>query len=80
MQYRKFCLSALAVALAFSGAANAAYPNSIAGLGDSITRAALSDNSIGGLNYGQPEHAWSTGYSSSDGVNSHYERILAANP
>ena len=80
MQYRKFCLAALAVALAFSGAANAAYPNSIAGLGDSITRAALSDNSIGGLNYGQPEHSWSTGNSSTDGVNSHYERIRAANP
>lgn len=56
------------------------YPNSIAGLGDSISRAALSDNSLGGLNYGQPEHSWSTGYEAGDGVNSHYERILAANP
>lgn len=59
--------------------AQAQLPNSIAGLGDSITRAALADNSIGGLDYGQPQHSWSTGYESGDGVNSHYERILASN-
>lgn len=63
-----------------AGTAHAQLPNSIAGLGDSISRAALSDNSIGGLDYGQPEHSWSTGYESGDGVDSHYERILAANP
>lgn len=78
--YSRVFLTVLAAMLVFSGTAYAAYPNSIAGLGDSITRAALSDNSIGGLAYGQPEHSWSTGYSSSDPVSSHYERILAANP
>jgi lysophospholipase L1-like esterase len=59
--------------------AHAQLPNSIAGLGDSITRAALADNSFGGLSFGQPEHSWTTGYESGDGVDSHYERILAAN-
>lgn len=78
----KRILAGLAVsALALSGAATAqSYPNSIAGLGDSITRAALADNSIGGLSYGQPEHSWSTGYEAGDGVDSHYERIRVANP
>ncbi|MDZ4858604.1 MAG: GDSL-type esterase/lipase family protein [Candidatus Hydrogenedentes bacterium] len=81
MQSRKFYFAALAIAaLVCSGAAQAQLPNSIAGLGDSITRAALSDNSIGGLDYGQPQHSWSTGYEAGDGVTSHYERILAANP
>lgn len=70
--------TALAAALV-AGVASAQLPNSIAGLGDSITRAALADNSLGGLDYGQPEHSWSTGYESGDGVDSHYERILAAN-
>jgi lysophospholipase L1-like esterase len=79
MGYKKY-LFFTTIALAIAAAANAQYPNSIAGLGDSITRAALSDNSIGGLSYGQPEHSWSTGYAAGDGVNSHYERILAANP
>ena len=56
------------------------WPTSIAGLGDSITRAALADNTISGLDYGQPEHSWSVGYNSGDGVDSHYERIRAQYP
>ena len=82
MHFRIAALAGIAVlALIVACPAGAiVYPNSIAGLGDSISRAALSDNSIGGLSYGQPEHSWSTGYSSTDGVSSHYERILSANP
>ena len=53
------------------------YPSSMAVIGDSISRAALSDDSI---DPDQPEHSWSTGNSSSDAVNSHFERIRAANP
>lgn len=55
------------------------YPDSMAVLGDSISVAALADGSLGGLDAGQPEHSWATGDDSGDGVNSHYERILAAN-
>jgi lysophospholipase L1-like esterase len=81
MQSRKHFYAALAIgALVCSTAAVAQLPNSMAALGDSITRAALADNSIGGLNFGQPEHSWSTGYEAGDGVDSHYERIRAANP
>ncbi|HRI88426.1 MAG TPA: GDSL-type esterase/lipase family protein [Candidatus Hydrogenedentes bacterium] len=81
MQSRKRIAAMLGcAALLISGSAYAQLPNSIAGLGDSITRAALADNSIGGLSYGQPEHSWSTGYEAGDGVDSHYERIRAANP
>lgn len=52
----------------------AAYPNSMAALGDSITRAyntgsAYSDN---------PAGSWSTGTTTS--VNSHYSRVLVQNP
>lgn len=69
---------ALALALAMPALAQS-YPNSIASLGDSITRAALANDGLGGLDYGQPEHNWSTGYDSGDSCNSHYERIKAAN-
>lgn len=62
--------------LAYTGAAFAAYPNSMAVCGDSISRAALSDDSI---DDDQPEHCWSTGYDAGDACNSHYERILAVN-
>ncbi len=54
----------------------AQLPNSIAVIGDSISRAAVSDDSI---DPDQPEHSWSTG-NANDSVLSHYERILAANP
>jgi len=56
------------------------YPDSMVALGDSITRATLADNSVGGVSDGQPEHSWATGYDSRDGVRSHYERILAEDP
>jgi lysophospholipase L1-like esterase len=49
------------------------YPDSIASLGDSITRAA---NSAGLGDF--PEYAWSTGTNGS--VNPYYSRLLAAHP
>ena len=73
-------LAVLCGALVIAGSASAQFPNSIAGLGDSITRAAMADNNVGGLDYGQPEHSWSVGYKAGDGVISHYERIRAVNP
>jgi lysophospholipase L1-like esterase len=73
-------LLAFGTIFAWAGSVSAQnWPDSMGALGDSITRAALADNSIGGLSYGQPEHSWSTGYSSTDGVSSHYERIRAQN-
>jgi lysophospholipase L1-like esterase len=51
-------------------------PNSIASIGDSITRAFDVC-----CFYGEyPEHSWTTGYDGADVVSSHYERILAQNP
>ncbi len=70
------CLSLMLTVFAVSPAeAAVTYPNSMASLGDSITR---------GFNTGffpfldSPSNSWSTGTNSN--VNSHYERILAANP
>jgi hypothetical protein len=53
------------------------YPSRMAVIGDSISRAAVSDDTI---DPDQPEHSWATGNSSTDAVNSHFERIRAANP
>jgi lysophospholipase L1-like esterase len=64
---------AAAVALALSGAAYGAYPNSIASTGDSITRA-FNDCWFPYIDC--PSASWSTGTSSY----SHYRRIQAANP
>jgi lysophospholipase L1-like esterase len=51
-------------------------PNSVAGLGDSITRA--SDVCCW---YGDhPAQSWTTGYASYDGISSHYERLAALHP
>jgi len=51
-------------------------PSSMAGLGDSITRAA-----DGCCWYGDhPGQSWSTGSSKYDGISSHYERLVARNP
>lgn len=51
-------------------------PGSIAAIGDSISQAFDVC-----CNYGNhPGHSWTTGYLSGDGVTSHYERILAADP
>lgn len=63
-------------ALAVGSTAYGAYPNSMAVMGDSISRAALADDSI---DDDQPEHCWSTGYDEGDACYSHYERIKAAN-
>jgi lysophospholipase L1-like esterase len=58
-------------------AAAAAYPNSMASTGDSITRA-FDSTWLGCVLIDCPQYSWSTGYSST--VNSHYRRILSANP
>lgn len=52
------------------------YPSRMAVIGDSISRAAVADDTI---DPDQPEHSWATG-TANDAVNSHYERIRAANP
>ena len=53
-----------------------ALPDSIAGIGDSITRA--TDVCCW---YGDhPPQSWSTGGGALDGIQSHYERIRALNP
>lgn len=51
-------------------------PNSMAGLGDSITRAADVCCWYGD----HPGQSWSTGYTSYDGISSHYERLKAIDP
>jgi lysophospholipase L1-like esterase len=51
-------------------------PKRMAAIGDSITRAANVCCWYGD----RPRHSWSTGGASSDGIRSHYERILAAQP
>jgi lysophospholipase L1-like esterase len=67
--------AAIAVPAALADPAKVGYPNSMASTGDSITRAfetcslPLTDC---------PANSWSTGTSTT--VNSHYRRILAANP
>jgi lysophospholipase L1-like esterase len=68
-------VAAAVAALAFAGASSAAYPSSMASTGDSITRA-FNDCSFPFVDC--PSASWSTGTSTT--VNSHYRRILAANP
>jgi lysophospholipase L1-like esterase len=79
MLRRKFLPLAFATAaLALAPAASPAppLPNSIAGLGDSITRA--TDVCCW---YGDhPAQSWSTGGGAFDGIRSHYERIRTLNP
>jgi lysophospholipase L1-like esterase len=75
---RLLVLSVLIAVLAGAPAASAQapLPNSIAGIGDSITRA--TDVCCW---YGDhPPQSWSTGGGVFDGIRSHYERIRAANP
>lgn len=55
------------------------WPDSMAAIGDSITRGVFADNSINGLAEGQPEHSWAAGWDGGDIVVSHYERILGEN-
>jgi lysophospholipase L1-like esterase len=66
------------VCLAAPSIASAAppLPNSIAGIGDSITRAADVCCWYGD----HPAQSWSTGGGAFDGISSHYERIRALKP
>jgi lysophospholipase L1-like esterase len=76
---RKWLLLGSLVGLfATAPAASAApsLPRSIAGIGDSITRAADVCCWYGD----HPAQSWSTGGGSFDGIRSHYERILALKP
>jgi lysophospholipase L1-like esterase len=68
-------LCALAVPVAVADPPLTGYPNSIASTGDSITRAF---DTCSSAFTDCPANAWSTGTASA--VNSHYGRILAANP
>jgi lysophospholipase L1-like esterase len=70
---RLLVLLAAAAGLALPGAAQAAYPNSIASTGDSITRA-FNDCWFPYIDC--PAASWSTGTASY----SHYSRIRAVNP
>jgi lysophospholipase L1-like esterase len=76
----KLCVLAAVVALVVVPAASAepaktGYPSSMASTGDSITRAF----NTGWLPFADwPPNSWSTGTSGT--VNSHYRRILGANP
>jgi lysophospholipase L1-like esterase len=82
---RRRLASTLAATVALAAAGMAAtttahagsppLPNSIAAIGDSISQAYDDCCSYGD----HPQDSWSTGYSTTDGVNSQYERILAAN-
>ena len=68
-------LCALAVPVAVADPALTGYPSSMASTGDSITRAF---NTCSFPFTDCPANSWSTGTSTA--VNSHYRRILAANP
>lgn len=76
MRIAAFVLT-LSVVLLCASTGYAAYPASIAVCGDSISRAALADDSI---DDSQPEHVWSTGYDAGDACNSHWERIKLVVP
>ena len=79
MQIRRFLLLGFvtaALCAAPTASAQPSLPNSIAGIGDSITRA--TDVCCW---YGDhPPQSWSTGGGAFDGIQSHYERIRAQNP
>jgi lysophospholipase L1-like esterase len=79
MHLRRFLLIGSVVAvLATAPIASASppLPSSIAGIGDSITRAADVCCWYGD----HPHESWSTGDNPFDGIRSHYERILALKP
>jgi lysophospholipase L1-like esterase len=61
-----------------SGGTGLALPNSIASTGDSITRA-YDSTSNGCFLSDCPQYSWATGTAGATMVNSHYQRILAAN-
>jgi lysophospholipase L1-like esterase len=70
-------VAAVSFALMLVPAADAspAVPGSMAAIGDSITQAYDVCCSYGN----HPANSWSTGYSSSDGISSHYELIRSSN-
>src|SRR5437764_3081521 len=78
MRLRVLLLGLTAVVLAAPAPASAAppLPNSIAAIGDSITRAADVCCWYGD----HPAESWSTGGGPFDGITSHYEHILASKP
>jgi lysophospholipase L1-like esterase len=79
-RHRQLALLVAAASLVLAPARAAAdppLPNSMAAIGDSISRAYDVTCCVVGEH---PANAWSTGNAPSDGVLSHYERILAANP
>jgi lysophospholipase L1-like esterase len=79
MQTRRFLLLGFVAAVLTAAPAASAAPNlpdSIAGIGDSITRAADVCCWYGD----HPAQSWSTGGGAFDGIRSHYERIRALNP
>lgn len=82
MFLRRMVLATLAAAgaatLAVPAASAAAVPlpNSMAAVGDSMTRAFDVNSACTAMDC--PQYSWSAGYDTA--VNSHYQRILAANP
>jgi lysophospholipase L1-like esterase len=78
MRLRILLLSIVVAAVLAPGASAAAppLPNSIAAIGDSITRAADVCCWYGD----HPAQSWSTGGGAFDGITSHYEHILALKP
>jgi lysophospholipase L1-like esterase len=79
MQTRRFLLLGFVAAVLTAAPAASAAPNlpdSIAGIGDSITRAADVCCWYGD----HPAQSWSTGGGAFDGIRSHYERIRELNP
>jgi lysophospholipase L1-like esterase len=68
--------AALSLPAATAAAAAPSPPDSMAALGDSITRAADVCCWYGD----HPPQSWSTGDGLFDGITSHYERLLALNP
>jgi lysophospholipase L1-like esterase len=81
---RRLTTVAVGIALTVAGSlvaspgvqASVRYPNSIAALGDSITRAFDVCCWYGD----HPGQSWSTGGSTSDGVTSQYERLIVVHP
>src|SRR5689334_15861047 len=69
------CAAALCIVALAASAALAAYPNSMAATGDSITRAF---NTCSFPFVDCPANSWATGTNTE--VNSFYQRILAVNP
>jgi len=70
-----FTVLMTSLALAPAASPSPPLPNSIAGIGDSITRAADVCCWYGD----HPRQSWSTGGGAFDGISSHYERIRARN-